>query len=147
MALNVELLEHSFAQIKEQEAEFTTHFYTNLFADFPEIKPLFANTHMEEQGKKLFNSLVVMVDSLRQPDILTTTVKGLGTRHVRYGVLPKHYPMVGQALLKAFSLCLGTAWTPKTEQAWIDTYAIVTELMLDGAEYPTEILHPHGSLS
>lgn len=144
MALNVELLEHSFAQVKKQETEFTTYFYTTLFTAYPEIKPLFASTHMEEQGRKLFKSLVVMVDSLRQPEVLTPTLQGLGTRHVQYGVLPKHYPMVGNALLKAFSLCLSDTWTLNTEQAWIDAYAVVTQLMLDGADYPAEILNPLG---
>jgi hypothetical protein len=35
MSLNVELLESSLAQIKERETEFSAHFYTNLFADYP----------------------------------------------------------------------------------------------------------------
>lgn len=143
MALNIELLESSFAQIKAQEAEFTAHFYTSLFEDYPAVKPLFANTHMEDQAKKLFKSLVFVVDSLRDSDGLTGALKGLGTRHIQYGVLPEHYPMVGSTLLKAFSLCLGNAWTPNIEQAWSEAYAAVTELMLSGAEYPVQILSPH----
>jgi len=143
MALNLELLESSFLQIKEQESTFTTHFYTNLFTDYPEVKPLFANTHMDEQAKKLFKSLVLVVESLRTPDALTKSLSGLGTRHVQYGVLPNHYPMVGSALLKAFSICLEDAWTQETEQAWIEAYATVTQLMLHGAEYPPEILNPY----
>lgn len=143
MSLNVELLESSFSLVKAQEAEFTAHFYGNLFADYPEVKPLFANTPMEEQARKLFKSLVVVVDSLRNPEALTSTLKGLGTRHIQYGVLPEHYPMVGSTLLKALSLCLGTAWTPNTEQAWSQAYAAVTELMLSGADYPAEVLIPH----
>ncbi|MBD2078681.1 globin family protein [Leptolyngbya sp. FACHB-17] len=142
MSLSVELLESSFAQIREQELDFTTHFYTNLFTDYPEIKPLFANTHMEEQAKKLFKSLVLVVASLRNPDALTKALEGLGTRHIQYGVLPEHYPVVGSTLLKTLSSCLGSAWTPDTEQAWSEAYAVVTELMLKGAKYPTEILVP-----
>lgn len=143
MALNIELLESSFAQVKAQEAEFTAHFYTSLFEDYPAVKPLFANTHMEDQAKKLFKSLVFVVESLRDADGLTNALKGLGTRHIQYGVLPEHYPMVGSTLLKAFSLCLGNAWTPNIEQAWSEAYAAVTELMLSGAEYPAQILTPH----
>lgn len=143
MALKVELLESSFSQIKEQEFEFTAHFYQNLFSDYPEIKPLFANTHMEDQAKKLFKSLVLVVDNLRSPETLTEALKGLGTRHIQYGVLPTHYPMVGRTLLKTFATCLGHAWTPNTEQAWSEAYAVVTELMLSGADYPSEILSPH----
>lgn len=143
MSLNVELLQSSFSRIKEQEAEFTTHFYGNLFADYPELKPLFANTPMEEQAGKLFKSLVLVVENLRSPDVLTNTLQGLGTRHIRYGVLPEHYPMVGRTLLKSFSLCLNNAWTLNMEQAWSEAYVAVAQLMLSGADYPSEILTPH----
>ena len=143
MPLNVELLESSFSQIKDQEAEFSASFYTNLFADYPIVKPLFTTTHMEEQQKKLFKSLVLTVDSLRKPDVLTSVLKGLGTRHVKYGVLPEHYPMIGSTLLKSLASGLQEAWTSDTEQAWIEAYAAVTQLMLQGAEYPVEILNPY----
>jgi hemoglobin-like flavoprotein len=140
MTLNIELLESSFSQIKDQEIEFTTHFYRILFADSPAVKPLFADTHMEKQARQLFKSLVFVVDNLRCPGVLSDSLKGLGTRHVRYGVLPEHYPMVGSALLKALSICLRNAWTTTTEQAWSDAYTVVTQLMLSGADYPREIL-------
>jgi hemoglobin-like flavoprotein len=143
MSLNVELLESSFAQIKDRQAEFTEFFYTNLLNNYPEVKPLFNNIHMDKQQEKLFQSLVITVDSLRTPDVLTGALKGLGTRHVKYGVLPEHYPMVGSSLLKTFAFCLQDAWTPNTEQAWIEAYGAITQLMLEGAEYPVEILNPH----
>jgi hemoglobin-like flavoprotein len=142
MSLNVELLESSFSQIKKQEAEFTTYFYNNLFIDYPEVKPLFSSTHMDEQAKKLFKSLILVVENLHRADVLSNALKGLGTRHIQYGVLPQHYPMVGSTLLKTFSICLDDAWTPTTEQAWSEAYAAVTQLMLSGADYPVEILNP-----
>ena len=60
--MNIELLERSFAIVKADSAEFTNKFYTNLFTDYPEIEPLFANSQMEEQSKKLFASLVLKID-------------------------------------------------------------------------------------
>ncbi|MEH2350865.1 MAG: globin family protein [Nostoc sp.] len=142
MSLNIELLESSFLQIKAQETEFMAHFYKTLFADYPEVKPLFANTHMGKQAKQLFKSLVLVVDNLRRPDVLSNALKGLGTRHLQYGVLPEHYPMVGGTLLKVLSIYLENAWTPATEQTWSEAYAVVTQLMLSGADYPVEILTP-----
>jgi hemoglobin-like flavoprotein len=133
MSLDVELLESSFSRIKEQRTHFTDCFYSNLFADYPEVKPLFAHTQMEEQPKKLFKSLVLIVESLRQPDVLTHALLSLGSRHVQYGVLPEHYPMVGSTILKALAICLGEAWTSEVEQAWSDAYSVVMKLMLEGA--------------
>jgi hemoglobin-like flavoprotein len=132
--MNIELLEQSFSTVKAASSDFTKTFYANLFADYPEVEPLFTNSHMEEQGKKLFDSLVLTIDNLRNPDVLTATLKGLGTRHIKYGVLPKHYPMVGTSLLKSLESALGTGWTEEVKQAWVEAYTAVTQLMLDGAD-------------
>lgn len=142
MSLNAELLEKSFARVKPQEEKFANSFYDNLFADNPEAKPLFANTDMAKQKKMLFASLVLVIDNLRKPDVLTDALKGLGARHVKYGALPEHYPLVGGALLKTFESYLGAEWTAEVKQAWVDAYGAITELMLSGAEYPEEVLKP-----
>lgn len=140
MTLNTEILEQSFGLIQPQSESFTAMFYATLFAHYPEVEPLFAHTAMSEQGKKLFSSLTLVVDSLRKPDALSTALKSLGTRHIRYGVLPQHYPMVGTALLETLEVHLKEAWTSEVQQAWKDAYAAVTQLMLEGADYPNEIL-------
>lgn len=141
MSLNVELLENSFAQVESKGTQLTETFYALLFADYPEVRPLFAKTSMETQSKHLFQSLVFTVEHLRKSDELVKALKGLGTRHVQYGVLPLHYPMVGSSLLKAFEATLGTAWTPDVHQAWTEAYGVVSQLMLEGAEYSPEQLN------
>ncbi|MGF1520732.1 MAG: globin family protein [Leptolyngbyaceae cyanobacterium] len=134
-ALQVELLEQSFEKVKPQANAFAGSFYENLFMDYPAAKPLFANTDVTEQSKKLLASLVFVVENLKKPDALTDALKGLGARHVKYGALPEHYPLVGNTLLKTFAQYLGDDWTPATQQAWIDAYGVITEVMLDGADY------------
>ena len=142
MALNTDLLETSFAQIRTQEAEFTNQFYGTLFSDYPQVQPLFTHVKMEEQSKKLFASLVLMVNNLTKPDVLNSALIGLGTRHVEYGVIPEHYPMVGSALLNAMATVLKEQWTPDVAQAWTDAYAAITKIMLEGTDYPETILIP-----
>jgi hemoglobin-like flavoprotein len=83
VALNVELLESSFAQIKVNSSEVTKQFYTLLFTDYPEIQPLFANTQMEKQRKQLFQSLVFTINNLRQPDVLSDALRGEVTPKIR----------------------------------------------------------------
>ncbi len=141
MSLNIELLEQSFETVKAHNAEFSTNFYNTLFAEYSDVKPLFANANMKEQGDHLYKSLVFVVVNLRKPDILSDTLKGLGTRHVKYGTLPHHYPIVGSVLLKTFAQILGNDWTPEVRQAWVDAYGAVTKLMLEGADYPSDILN------
>jgi nitric oxide dioxygenase len=85
--------------------------------------------------------LTLVVDSLQKPDALSAALRSLGTMHIRYGVLPDHYPMVGAALLETFEVHLKEAWTLEVQLAWKDAYAAVTQLMLEGADYSNEILH------
>ncbi len=135
MGLNVDLLESSFEQIKPRATEFVASFYDNLFAAHPEAKPLFAHTDMTSQQKKLLDSLVLVISNVRNPEALTNPLRGLGARHVEYGALPEHYPMVGGALLQTFEAYLGPNWTPETKQAWVDAYQVITTVMLEGADY------------
>jgi hemoglobin-like flavoprotein len=140
MTLNIELLEQSFELIKLQSQEFTATFYATLFSRYPEVEPLFAHTVMSKQGEKLFQSLVLVVENLQKPEVLAKALGSLGTKHIKYGVLPEHYPMVGAALLASLELHAKDAWTTEILSAWKDAYSAVTQLMLEGADYPSEVL-------
>jgi hemoglobin-like flavoprotein len=133
--LQVELLEQSFEKVKPRANEFITSFYDNLFTDYPAAQPLFAHANMKEQGNKLLTSLVFVIENLRRPGALTEALQGLGARHVKYGALPEHYPLVGNTLLKTFEHYLQDDWTPEVKQAWVDAYGVITEVMLEGADY------------
>ncbi|NEO84269.1 MAG: globin [Spirulina sp. SIO3F2] len=135
MSLNVELLEQSFEKVKPNADAFVSSFYDNLLTANPEAAPLFSSTDMAAQKKKLLASLVLVVENLRKPDVLSDALKGLGARHVKYGALPEHYPLVGAAILQTFEQYLKEDWTAEVKQAWVDAYGAITELMLSGADY------------
>ena len=133
MSLNVELLEQTFEKIKPRADEFAASFYEKLFTTHPELKPLFATTDMEKQQKKLISALVLVVENLRSPEALGPVLNALGGRHIGYGVIPKYYSPVGDALLSAFEQSLQQDWTPEVKLAWTDAYRAITALMLKGA--------------
>lgn len=140
MTLAIKRLEDSFALVKENELAFTELFYRTLFDLHPEVKKLFHHARMDEQRKKLFQSLVLVVKSLREPEVLTSLLEGLGARHVKYGVLPEHYPMVGESLLATFEQILGDSWTREVRQSWAEAYEAVAQIMLKGADYDAAVL-------
>lgn len=138
MSLNVELLEQSFELVKPKADSLVDSFYNNLFTDYPAAKPLFTHTDMDKQKQQLKGALVMVVSNLRNPDVLTKSLQGLGARHVKYGALPEHYPLVGNSLLKALEQYAGSAWTAEVKDAWVGAYGAITELMLDGADYSSQ---------
>lgn len=133
MGLNVELLETSFAAVAPQGQQLVETFYRNLFADYPSVKPLFAQTNIREQQKKLLGSLKLVVENLRRPEVLTPTLEKMGAEHVAYGAQEAHYPAVGATLLKSLRQTAGPAWNDELEQAWAEAYQAVSAIMLQGA--------------
>jgi nitric oxide dioxygenase len=95
-------------------------FYARLFAAVPEVEPLFAATDLRRQKAMLLAALVLVRKSLRDLDELVPKLYALGARHVDYGALPEHYPVVGEALIGAMAEVAGPAWTREYEVAWIE---------------------------
>ena len=133
MTLQIELLETSFQEITPCGDAFVTAFYERLFTRFPQTRAFFALTDMKEQRKKLLGALALVIHNLRKPEVLTSALKGLGQRHVNYGVRPEHYPIVGAVLLETFADFLGERWTPAYHDAWAQAYEAVCAIMLEGA--------------
>ena len=140
MTLDIQLLETSFDKIKHRAVEFSASFYSKLFALHPELKPLFKNMDRAAQEKKLIASLAIIVENLRNPEQLTLALKSLGAYHREVGTMREHYPFVGQALLDTFAEYLKNNWNQKTEQAWLDAYNLISDIMLQGAQNPQAYL-------
>ncbi|HBE17665.1 MAG TPA: globin [Cyanobacteria bacterium UBA11149] len=131
--LPIELLEQSFDKVKLHANEFASSFYDNLFTTYPELKHLFTKTDMKEQEKKLLNSLVLVVENLRNPEVLEPVLNALGARHVSYGAIPKYYGPVQKAILMTFEQYLQEDWTGEVKEAWTKALRAITAQMLKGA--------------
>lgn len=112
-------------------------FYAKLFELDPEIKPMFANSDMKEQGKKLMLMIGTAVKGLDTLGELVPAVQALGKRHVGYGVTAEHYDTVGAALLDTLEKGLQDAFTPETKEAWTITYTTLATVMKE-ASYGSE---------
>ena len=58
------------------------------------------------------------------PDIelLTEIMQELGVKHIRYGVRPDMFPVMGEALLHTLEQTLGTDFSDEIKDAWKETY-------------------------
>ena len=57
----------------------------------------------------------------------------LAKRHVSYGAKPRHYPVVGAALLWTLEKGLGDGWTPEVADAWRTAYGTLSGYMISEA--------------
>lgn len=125
------LIEQSFSKVEENKELFVKNFYSDLFDLAPDVEHLFKNTSKEKQGEKLYEALVLLVENLESPEVIKDMLKPLGRAHVGFGVQPKHYNVVGQCLVSSIKKLNGDSWNAEVEKAWLDTYGVVTQIMLD----------------
>lgn len=133
MNLQIELLETSFQALAPHEEVFVANFYERLFTSYPQTRAFFASVDMKEQRKKLLGALILVIQTLKKPEVLTRALQSLGQRHATYGVQPEHYPIVGTILLETFADSLGEQWTPAYHQAWVEAYRAISSIMLENA--------------
>lgn len=129
-----ELLEESFAALAPQGEALAARFYERLFVKYPEVVPLFEDISITGQQKKLLASLVLLVQNLHNPEVLTEYLQGLGARHVQYGVTEDDYPKVAENLLAVMEEFAGDLWTPDVQAAWENTLGTVATIMLEAYE-------------
>jgi len=109
-------------------------FYGKLFSLDPSIESLFRED-MREQGRNLTAMISVAVGSLSRPERITLAVQQLGKRHAAYGVEPRHYELVGIALLWMLEQVLGDAFTPQVQGAWKAVYDLLATTMQGACAY------------
>ena len=127
-------LETSFDLIAPRGDELMEIFYANLFAAAPAVEPLFAHADMRRQRAMLLAALGLLRRSLRNLDAVLPALRAMGARHVAYGALPEHYPVVGEALIAAMSEVGGRFWRESYTSAWEQAFGIVSQAMIEGAE-------------
>jgi methyl-accepting chemotaxis protein len=133
MSLDLQALETSFDLIAPRGDELMDEFYSRLFDSAPGVVPLFAATDLARQKAMLLSTLVLLRKSLRNLDAIVPTLQKLGARHVAYGALPEHYPVVGEVLIASMAAIAGPAWSPEYASAWSDAFAVVAGAMIEGA--------------
>jgi len=131
LGLDVATLETSFNLLAPRGDELVRRFYEELFRRAPQVKPMFENTAPAEQQKKLLAAFKLVVENVRNPEALAPVLTTMGERHQGYGVLPAHYPIVAESLIKVMKEMAGDVWTDTIESAWDQALNVIAKVMLD----------------
>lgn len=130
MAINVQLIRESFNNdLAPRAEELSDIFYDDLFTRYPQVMPLFENTDMASQKKKLMGILKLLVDNLDDSAVVADALTSLGERHANYNVKVEHYAMVADALLASLAKIMGDRWTPELKEAWTELYVTAAGIM------------------
>jgi hemoglobin-like flavoprotein len=130
----IALIEASFQKVAPIAEPAAALFYARLFELDPALRPLFAQSDLAAQGRKLMAAIGFVVGNLRKPEQMLPAVRALGARHAGYGVESRHYATVGAALLDTLEKGLGADFTAETRDAWAAAYGVLAGTMIAAAE-------------
>ncbi|WP_439594944.1 globin family protein [Falsiroseomonas sp.] len=137
----IDHIERSFRLVAPQAEAAAAGFYARLFELDPSLRPLFRNTDIVAQGRKLMQALGFVVANLKVPDQLLPVVAAMGARHAGYGVQEAHYATVGRALIETLEGALGAGFTAEVREAWTTAYGLLAEVMMTAARPSGPPLH------
>jgi hemoglobin-like flavoprotein len=128
----LELVQSSYASLGDTAAAMAADFYRRLFDADPTTRALFS-AGPEVMAAKFAEELEAIVQAITSFEVFAPRVRGLAVRHVGYGVQPRHYRAVGEALIEALAARLAAEWDQAHEDAWRHAYHLVSELMMAAA--------------
>jgi nitric oxide dioxygenase len=109
------------------------HFYTLLMEEHPEVRPYFnqANQASGAQQRALANGVLMYARHIDQLEQLGGLVGQIINKHVALNILPEHYPIVGQCLLRSIREVLGAEIaTDAVIEAWAAAYQQLADLLI-----------------
>ena len=137
----VELVQSSFQHVLPIADVAGLLFYERIFTMAPEARALFGDD-IALQASRTMAAVKTAVDGLDDVDQIAPFLVRLGARHVRYGVQPEHFDLVGGALLWTLEQGLGDAFTPEVHDAWAAAFGLIARAMLIGMEQAGAKLEP-----
>lgn len=128
----IDRLRSQYRMVRADGERLAGIFYERLFREYPSVRPLFPD-NLELQRAKLMDSLDTVIGFLDRPASQRAYLREMGARHVEYGALPAHYPIVCDLLADAMVEVLGERADEDSRRDWLDAFRLISDQMLAGA--------------
>ena len=114
----------------------TQTFYKNMFEAHPELLNIFNHTNQNKgrQPNALANTVYAAAAHIDNLQAIVPAVMLIAHKHRSLGILPEHYPIVGEHLLGAIKEVLGDAATPEIIDAWGQAYGVIADIFISVEE-------------
>lgn len=137
----IALVQSSFSHVLPIADTAGLLFYERIFTLAPGTRSLFGDD-IAAQAVRTMAAVKTAVDGLGTLDEVAPFLVRLGARHVRYGVRPEHFDVVGAALLWTLEQGLGDRFSPPVREAWVAAWNVIASAMLSGMRQAAAALEP-----
>src|SRR5829696_8333518 len=129
----VRLVKTSFGHVLPIADVAGSMFYGRVFELAPATRAMFGDD-IPLQAARTMAAIKTAVDGLDDIDQVAPYLVRLGARHVRYGVRPEHFDLVGEAFLWTLGQGLGDLFTADVREAWAAAIDVIRCAMVAGME-------------
>jgi nitric oxide dioxygenase len=125
-------IDASVPVLREHGLTITRTFYSNMFAEHPELTNLFnmGNQASGVQQQSLASAVFAYAANIDNAAALGPVVSRIVHKHASVGIKAEHYPIVGRHLLGAIQQVLGDAATPALISAWDEAYSELASALI-----------------
>ncbi|CAM5200811.1 nitric oxide dioxygenase OS=Ureibacillus acetophenoni OX=614649 GN=SAMN05877842_10247 PE=3 SV=1 [Ureibacillus acetophenoni] len=132
----IDIIKSTVPVLEQHGVTITKTFYQNMFTEHPELLNIFnkANQQRGRQQTALANTVLAAAKHIDNLEPIVPVVMQIAHKHRALGILPEHYPIVGENLLKAIKQVLGDAATDDIIGAWANAYGVIADVFISVEE-------------
>ena len=127
------VIQQTVPVLQEHGETLTRHFYQRMFRENPEVRPYFNPAHQRSgrQQRALAGAVCAYAQHVDNPAVLADAVELIAQKHVSLGILPEHYPIVGENLLASIQEVLGVDAADPIIGAWGAAYSALADIFIE----------------
>ena len=127
-----QLIDATLPTVEANAVKITSCFYPLMFERYPEVLVYFNQTNQAKgtQRLALANAVVAYAKHLDALGEISDTVRLITQKHCSLGILPEHYPIVGECLLAAISEVLADVINDEILDAWGAAYQQLADILI-----------------
>jgi hemoglobin-like flavoprotein len=127
------LVQATWNAVSEYSTKIIAGFYKHLFADAPEVRPMFKSEQsvQEKRMALMINTIVNSADSLEE---FKVSISQLAKRHVHMGVKNEYFPIVVKAIISSVEEQYGKGFTSAHKKAWYKILNQISTIMMEEME-------------
>ncbi|MUG22621.1 NO-inducible flavohemoprotein [Paenibacillus macerans] len=131
-AKTIEIIKSTVPVLEVHGETITKKFYETMFKNHPELLNIFnhANQRQGKQPTALANAVYAAAAHIDRLEEILPVVRGIAQKHRALGIMPEHYPIVGENLLAAIKMVLGDAATDEILEAWGQAYGVIADVFI-----------------
>ncbi len=127
-----QIIDTTLPVVEASAVKITSCFYPLMFARYPHVLEFFNQTNQQKgtQRQALASAVVAYAKHLDSLGAISSTVRLITQKHCSLGILPEHYPIVGECLLAAIAEVLADVISDEILDAWGAVYGQLAEILI-----------------